>query len=259
MPPRRKRIIFRGNGKPSVGKQSKTTPLIDSRSVGGGGPLSNGRAPIIPSDIPRGRRCRRVASASAAGAVPIAGRAPYCRPKRTMRPPPTPVAAAAAWFCAAVAAVAAGLDYDDRMPPPEAFRLPADTAPESYDLRFELGPPDAVAGPTTFGGVARIAVRAVAAARVVTLHVKDLTVGEVTVTGPDDGDGDGDGGGGGDRLVAAARLAYRPHDEQLDVHLSAAMTPGRRYRVTVAYEGRVRRDAAVGLFAKSYRVGDATK
>lgn len=161
---------------------------------------------------------------------------------------PTPVAA---WFyaVAAAAAVVAGPDYDDWTPPPtEPFRLPADTVPESYDLRFEFGP-DAGTGPSTFGGVARIVVRAVAAARVVTFHAKDLTVVEVTVTDPD----------GGDVRLTAVRLAYWPQNDQLDVHLSAAMEPGRRYRVTVLYEGRVRGDITVGMFVKPYRVGDVTK
>jgi aminopeptidase N len=126
-----------------------------------------------------------------------------------------------------------------------AHRLPTDTRPESYELRFVL--PDLDGTESTFAGVTKITVAVLRTVDAITLNLKDLEVTNVTVT---------------DvklcRDVVVRELEYRSGDEQLEIRLGRPVLADRNYSVTVSYGGRIRTDDT-GLYKSSYAEGDAIK
>lgn len=128
----------------------------------------------------------------------------------------------------------------------DVFRLPGNTRPESYDLRFVL---NFNGKNSTFSGVTKIIIVPSSTTKVVTLNVKDLNVTNVEVR---------DVGGPSPGHVKISDSMLWENNEQFEIRLVEAAVVGRRYLVTISYEGNIRTDLT-GLYMSFYEEGDVTK
>lgn len=133
-----------------------------------------------------------------------------------------------------VALVLAGGGFGDGT---DAGRSPGDTVPESYAL--ELVAPDLARENASFAGRVDIAIRANAAATAIALHSKGLVVNGVDVTDAATG-----------RRVGVNSWTYAERQERVDVLLDGHVLAGRRYTVSVRFQGLLRDDG--NGFFKSY-------
>lgn len=129
----------------------------------------------------------------------------------------------------------------------DVFRLPTDTKPESYDLRFE---PKFDGINSTFTGLTKIVVAVLENTRTVTLNLKDLNVTNVTVVDITNAPRNRD--------LVVKDLAYVAKNEQFEIRLSQNLPKGRKLLVTIAYWGKIRTDMS-GLYLSSYDEGNVTK
>lgn len=125
-------------------------------------------------------------------------------------------------------------------PETDASRLPGDTVPESYDLRFDVLSSGAE-NPNTFAAVARITTTVRTNTKMITLNARDLDVKNVTVTN-------------------VSQMTARPiplrvrgwmisaHDERLEILMDVPVIKEEKLQVTVKYVGQIRSDNT-GLYS----------
>lgn len=149
-----------------------------------------------------------------------------------------------ALLCALLACALATAAADE-VPTAAKPRLPAAiTEPVSYDVTFT---PAFNGTRSTFTGDVRIVVNVLDNTDVVTLNLKDLTIGNVSVTDVRSG-----------KPVAVKGVEYRAADEQVDIRCSRSLIGKRLYVVSIGFGGDIRNDMS-GLYMSSYQEGDETR
>lgn len=142
-------------------------------------------------------------------------------------------------YCSVVAGDGGGSAMD-------SFRLPDNTRPELYELRFT---PRFDGLNSTFGGAANITISVVAATKVITLNAKDLNVTGVRLTDVSNAE---------PRELRVSEIKHQAHNEQLEIHLRTNVPKGKTVLVGLSFEARLRTDMT-GLYLSSYEEGNVTK
>lgn len=126
----------------------------------------------------------------------------------------------------------------------DIFRLPDNTKPSSYELKFI---PKFDGLNSTFSGETKINITIIRSTRVITLNLKDLNVTNVKVYD-----------------VTTKRRELRIDDlknitknEQFEIYLNTNVPPNRNLEVDISYNGKIRNDMS-GLYLSSYQ-DDSTK
>lgn len=152
--------------------------------------------------------------------------------------------AVAIFLCALVRPGSCDQGNDDQKM--DVFRLPTETKPQSYELKFI---PKFNGNNSTFSGETKINITVHAHTNVITLNLKDLNVTKVTVADITNAKA---------RNISVNNFINIIKNEQLKINLYNFLIAGRKYQVTISYEGKIRNDMS-GLYMSSYQEGNTIK
>lgn len=125
----------------------------------------------------------------------------------------------------------------------DAFRLPENTSPVSYDLWFAPNMRD-----WTFEGCAKIVVDVkIANIKTVTLNLKNLTVTSVLVRDVSKS-----------RDIPVTEFEYQTKNEQFVINLERSVPKDKQLLLTIKYKGNIR-DDKTGFYKSSYIEDGVTK
>lgn len=130
---------------------------------------------------------------------------------------------------------------DEKM---DVFRLPADTIPESYSVQFT---PKFNGLNSTFSVVTKVVIIPLKSVDVLTLNVKELSYINATLNDVISG-----------RPAEITKVVHMTKNEQVEFRLAKGIIAGRRYLLSLTYEGNIRTDKS-GLYLSSYEEAGVTK